>query len=248
MGNSIQRKKYFEVQTNPIYFEGYLINVHNNNLVFINVDNGNIENKILLDNPIAKHSLAIKDSMLYVPTGKGIAVINFKTKQVNKIIGNLPYYSAPIITSNAIISVSLNGVIESRDLTNHELNWNLSLYKHNVSPRVWSGISYDEITNQIYIVTSNPNDLIGEGVEEEGGYSCSLIAINASSGEINWQFQDTIHDVWDLDMTGPPLPTFYNDKPAVIGLSKTGNIIYVNAISGKAIFPFSKRGKTIKTK
>ncbi|MDA9221536.1 PQQ-binding-like beta-propeller repeat protein [Methylophilaceae bacterium] len=232
-------KKYYEVQTNPIYFDGYLINVHNRNLVFINIDNGKIEYELKLEYPIAQHGMTVHDSIIYIPTGKGIALVDFKSKKLLKIIGNLPYFLSPVLTKNEILSVSLNGIIESRDISTHNLNWTTSLSNENVSARVWSGLSYDSNTNQIYVVTSNTNDLIGKNIGEKGGYACSLLAINASNGKINWQFQDTIHDIWDLDMTGPPLPTFYKNKPAVIGLSKTGNIIYVDAISGQSIFEYS---------
>lgn len=233
-------KKYHEVQTNPIYYNGYLINIHNQDLVFINMDSGKIEYKIKLENPVAQHGLTIFNSIVYIPTGKGIALVDFKKKKLLKVIGNLPYFVSPIIANGNILSASFNGIVESRDLHNHNLNWSTSLINENVTSRVWSGFSYDEFTNQIYVVTSNTNDLIGKDIGVKGGFACSLIAINALSGKINWQFQDTIHDVWDLDMTGPPLPTIYKNKRAVIGLSKTGNIIYVDALTGKPIFEYSK--------
>ena len=108
--NSIENK-YHEVQTNPIYHNGYLINTHNQDLVFINMDNGKIEYKIKLEDPVARHGLTIHNDIVYIPSGKGIALVDFKMKKLIKIIGNLPYFLSPIIANDNILSVSFNTLL-----------------------------------------------------------------------------------------------------------------------------------------
>ena len=57
-----------------------------------------------------------------------------------------------------------------------------------------------------------------------------------------WSFQETIHDIWNLDIASPPILTsIYKDKnyiDVVVAPSKTGNTLILDRLSGKPIFEY----------
>lgn len=72
-----------------------------------------------------------------------------------------------------------------------------------------------------------------------------MIAVDGKSGEITWQFREKNMDDRDLDMVGPPMATSINDKKIVLALSKSGNLITVDAITGKSIYKKSQYVRAI---
>jgi hypothetical protein len=76
---------------------------------------------------------------------------------------------------------------------------------------------------------------------EPDTYSSSIIAINGSTGSIEFSRQMVKDDVWDFDGVGRPIfvEGFINDDGAindlVIGLNKTGTIFVINAKDGSPI-------------
>ena len=110
---------------------------------------------------------------------------------------------------------------------NSKLIWSYSLELNDIKPRVWSGFSYDRITNSLFIVTSNPGGLYG-GNRKGKDLSVSLISIDALSGKKNWHFQHINHDLWDFDLVGNPIIFFSKingiNERVVAALSKTGDI------------------------
>ncbi len=75
-------------------------------------------------------------------------------------------------------------------------------------------------------------------------FSCSLLAIDAKTGKIIWQFQELKKEIWDLDMVGPPilLDVALSGKkiPVVVALSKTGQIIMVDRLTGNSLYGFRR--------
>ena len=57
-----------------------------------------------------------------------------------------------------------------------------------------------------------------------------------------WSFQETIHDIWNLDIASPPILTsIYKDNKyidVVVAPSKTGNTLILDRLSGKPIFEY----------
>ena len=147
-----------------------------------------------------------------------------------------------IIIANFLGQAELNSV-ESFDINSGKLLWKTSLQKDGVDPRIWSGLSYDPETNLVFIVTSSSMNFFAKYYGD--GYAASLIAIDGRTGKIVWQFQEIKQEIWDLDMVGPPIVTEIKRNgekiPAVVGLSKTGNVILVERETGKSIFGFSYR-------
>ena len=60
-----------------------------------------------------------------------------------------------------------------------------------------------------------------------------------------WHFQEIRHDIWDLDIPAPPnLATITRDGKrvdVVAAVTKIGNTLLLDRVTGKPIFPFRLR-------
>ena len=70
----------------------------------------------------------------------------------------------------------------------------------------WMPGSYDPELDWLFWPTGNPwPDFYGGDRPGDNLYSDSLIAVDLATGEMQWYFQFTPHDVWDWDAQEPPL-------------------------------------------
>ncbi|MDA1237247.1 MAG: PQQ-binding-like beta-propeller repeat protein, partial [Acidobacteria bacterium] len=70
----------------------------------------------------------------------------------------------------------------------------------------WNNGSYDPELNLVYWGTSNPwPGYRGDERTGDNLYSCSVIALDADTGELKWHFQFTPHDLHDWDATQIPV-------------------------------------------
>jgi quinoprotein glucose dehydrogenase len=154
------------------------------------------------------------------------------------VFGKELSFLPPVIDGNTLIVANLLS-IESYDLVSGSLNWAAKLEKDNQTARMWSGFSYDEKNKLIYVVTSNAGWFLDEDMKE-GGYFNSLVAVDAKSGKVKWAIKEIKHDLWDLDMVGPPMlaDIKLNGKmvPIILAVSKSGNTIFANRRTGELIY------------
>lgn len=206
-------------------------------LISLNPSNGDEKWRIKLRGPVAKRGLTFFKGNIYTPTSQGIVVINEITGKINKKFGEegyIGYYGekfltlvAPIIENDNIF-IAHQKKIESYTLPEGKTNWKLDLN----GARVWSGFSYDKKSSTLAFVTSNLINLLGN-TNIKNDFSNSLVLVNANNGEVKCKFKDTIHDHWDLDMTGPPIiieTVLENGKKinSIYAFSKTGNTFVVD--------------------
>jgi alcohol dehydrogenase (cytochrome c) len=86
----------------------------------------------------------------------------------------------------------------------HE-TWDQDSWKTGGAP-TWVTGSYDPNLNLIYWGTGNPGpDWNGDPRAGDNLYSCSLLALDASTGKLKWYFQFTPHDTHDWDATEIPV-------------------------------------------
>jgi quinoprotein glucose dehydrogenase len=233
------------VQTNPVFNDGILVTTSlDDYLIGINAKSGTEKWKLKLPSP-GRRGLTIFDANIYTPTADGIHVVDLKDGKINYSIGskgkfgNDYSYLPPIVTSEVVVSANLNGVLKAYSRKNGKELWTASLTMNDITPRLWSGFSYDEESGLLFVVSSNPGDLVGN-VSKAKNYSCSLVAIYLKDGRVAWQFQEVVHDTWDLDVVGAPfITTIRSDRNfvRVVGaVSKTGNTLLVNIKNGKPIF------------
>ncbi|MDC0952951.1 hypothetical protein OAR89_04240, partial [Pelagibacteraceae bacterium] len=107
----------------------------------------------------------------------------------------------------------------------------------------WGGFSLDKKRGIAYITTGNAGRYFN-GVNRPGKnkYANSIIAIDIKNKKKLWDFQEVRHDIWNLDIPAPPILgsiTKNNKKiDVVIALTKLGNTIILDRMSGKPIFDF----------
>ena len=103
---------------------------------------------------------------------------------------------------------------------------------------IWIYPSIDVSQGLLYLVTGNPIPWNGRG-PGNNLWSDSIVALHLQSGQFAWGFQTVHHDIWDYDVTNPPVlfDLTYNGNltPAVGVASKTGWVYLLNRYTGKSI-------------
>ena len=75
--------------------------------------------------------------------------------------------------------------------------------EHGGAPTWFTGV-YDPELDIVYWPTGNAGpDLNGDLRKGDNLYACSMLALDAKTGELKWHYQFTPHDEWDWDATEP---------------------------------------------
>jgi quinoprotein glucose dehydrogenase len=111
---------------------------------------------------------------------------------------------------------------------------------------VWSTMVADEARGIIYApVGSASPDFYGGMRKGDNLYSSSLVALDATTGRRIWHFQIVRHDVWDYDVSAPPLlaelPRDGAAVPAVVQNTKQGFVFVFDRTNGRPLFPIEDR-------
>ena len=162
----------------------------------------------------------------------------------------------PVIYKDQVILATLSPDhnIESYNVYTGKLEWKLK-YKEIFSKRIggikydnslgnpWGGSSLDASRGIFFIATGNPSYLF-DGTRRPGPNkdANSIIAIDLNKKKKIWSFQETSHDLWNLDLASPPILTSMkkDDKmiDIVVAPSKSGNTLILDRLTGKPIFPY----------
>jgi quinoprotein glucose dehydrogenase len=116
----------------------------------------------------------------------------------------------------------------------------------------WGGMAMDEARGIAYITTGSPKrNFIGVDHLGDNLFANCLIAMDARTGRRLWHFQEIRHDIWDLDIPAPPsLATITRDGKrvdVVAAVTKIGNTLLLDRVTGKPIFPFRLRRAPVTT-
>ncbi|MGK6350157.1 outer membrane protein assembly factor BamB family protein [Parapedobacter sp. DT-150] len=119
-------------------------------------------------------------------------------------------------------------------------------YRRMGSTNSWSGFSLDEERGILFAGTGNPtNDFYGGDRWGKGLYSNCILALDAMSGKLIWHFQTVHHDVWDMDISSPPILVRVNREgkkvDAIAQTTKTGLVFLLERTTGKPLFPIEER-------
>ena len=256
--NSIKKKWKQNIELNPIYINNKIIFVTADwKIVALNAKNGNLlweHQSIYMPSRrgiVAENNIKKNKENLFIPIGNKVYKFNAKNGKIIKKFGNngaVKVFTlvAPLIYKNTIVVVGKKEVFKFNKETGNLINKvNIHLKKSNlidVGGNVWGGVAMDKDKSILYLNTGNPGPTSVYGVYRPGRNkrSCSIIAINLNSFKIIWDFQETIHDLWDFDLAAPPIlhNLKINDKiyEVVISLSKTGNTIILERNTGEPIF------------
>jgi quinoprotein glucose dehydrogenase len=233
------------VQVNPIFTGRHLISATlDGRVIALNPATGKSEWERLLPNPVARRGLTFSDETIFVPTGRGVYALRASTGDIDTRFGDKGIFGAgvsflpPIVTRDMVITANFISSVVAYDINTGKVVWNTSLVKDDVVARLWSGFSFDSTEGLLFLVTSDTSNL-AKGKLKSSGYANSVIALDAKSGAVRWQFQEIESDFKDLDMVGPPVLTDLNigskKVKALAAVSKTGNVIILDRITGRAI-------------
>jgi len=106
---------------------------------------------------------------------------------------------------------------------------------------VWGTPTFDPTLNMVYFSTGNAYPWPYAG--GRGGtnlWANSIIALDATSGELQWFFQDVHHDMWDFDGPQPTVLFSFNGVPALQHTSKTGFMWILDRASGVPLIPYTE--------
>ncbi|MCH4244491.1 glucose/quinate/shikimate family membrane-bound PQQ-dependent dehydrogenase [Acinetobacter gerneri] len=178
--------------------------------------------------------------------------------------------SPPVVTGTTIIiggsttdnfsNKEPSGVIRGYDVNTGALLWVFDTGAENPnaipapgqtfvnnSPNAWAPLAYDAKLDIVYVPTGvgTPDIWGGDRSALKERYANSMLALNASTGKLVWNFQTTHHDLWDMDVPSQPSLADINVNgqkvPAIYVLTKTGNAFVLDRRDGKAIVPITEK-------
>jgi quinohemoprotein ethanol dehydrogenase len=127
-----------------------------------------------------------------------------------------------------------------RFYTTQPATWAGTSWQHG-GASIWGTPTYDPSLNMVYFSTSNAfPDFYGANRAGTNLYSASIVALDATSGELQWFFQEAHHDIWDQDGPQPTLLFSWNGIPALEHTNKTGWMFILDRASGESLFPYSE--------
>jgi len=111
---------------------------------------------------------------------------------------------------------------------------------------VWAEITADPEAGLVYLPVESPtSDFYGGKRPGNNLYANSLVAVDIKTGKPKWHFQFIHHEVWDYDMSSPPLlmDITVNGKPvkAVAEPTKQGMLYVFDRLTGKPIWPIPEK-------
>jgi quinohemoprotein ethanol dehydrogenase len=124
-------------------------------------------------------------------------------------------------------------------------------WQHGGAP-VWGVPTFDPTLNMVYFSTGNADaqyTVAGAvsnshyyGAVRAGTnlYSASIVALDATSGTLQWFFQEVHHDLWDFDGPQPTLLFTYEGVPAIEHTNKAGYTFILDRASGEPLTPIEE--------
>ena len=108
----------------------------------------------------------------------------------------------------------------------------------------WSMMSGDEALGRVYVPMGNaaPDHYGGER-HGLGRYASVVVALDARTGRLEWDFKTVYHDVWDYDVASQPVLYTHpggpdgEGFPALAQATKMGHVFLLDRRTGEPIFP-----------
>ncbi len=249
--NETPSKWKSRIGINPIYHNGIVYYVSADwKLNALKADNGETIWVKEFTSEIGRRGILFHKSFILINSGKKIYKINAVTGEIDKKFGTFGSVNigksqvAPVVYKNIILLPNIKNQIVGIDFLNGEILFKVSIhenYDFKLYAIAWSGAAVDVKNGIYYIVTGNPKPYhVGIFRPGENKNANSIIAFDINKKKIIWSFQDVRHDLWNLDLSAPPIITDLEIKDhlieTVIVTTKTGNILIFERKTGLPIF------------
>lgn len=110
------------------------------------------------------------------------------------------------------------------------------------SANVWAGSTWDPASNTVFLPLGSASvDLYGATrTKEDLRYGASILALDATTGALKWEYQTVYNDLWDFDL--PMAPTLIDfpagdgaSVPALVIATKAGQIFVLDRQTGEPL-------------
>jgi alcohol dehydrogenase (cytochrome c) len=173
------------------------------------------------------------------------------------------YYNGLVVTGFAGAELGVRGRVKAYNADNGELVWTFytvpapgdfghetwaadnDLWMHG-GATVWQTPAADPELDLIYFSTGNPGPDFNGGVRAgDNLFSSSVVALDASTGEYRWHFQQVHHDLWDYD-SATPVVLFDIEidgrmRHALAAANKTGWVYILDRTNGEPLIGIEER-------
>ncbi|MEE4161495.1 MAG: PQQ-dependent dehydrogenase, methanol/ethanol family [Woeseiaceae bacterium] len=120
--------------------------------------------------------------------------------------------------------------------------WTGEWWKHGGGGNAWHGLTYDPEFDTVYIGTGNGSPW-NRNVRSPGGgdnlFLCSIVALDADTGEYRWHYQTTPGETWDynsnMDMVLADLTIDGEEIKALLHAPKNGFFYVIDRETGKLV-------------
>jgi quinoprotein glucose dehydrogenase len=199
-------------------------------------------------------------------------IVNLNTPEILRgLPGNNGLSSPPIMFRNLIITggrtqeapaLGPAGDVRAWDIHTGKLVWTFQSipregekyhdtwagdsWKTRSGVNVWGLMTIDVQRGIVYMPFGAPaTDRYGGDRPGDNLFSSSVVAADANSGKYLWHFQVVHHDIWDADVSTPPLLLDVRHGgrtiAAVAVMSKSGLIFLLDRVTGKPIYGVEER-------
>jgi len=259
------------IQANLVVYEGLIyLPTPGNNIVCLDAANGKVLWKYKVEkgyhaakrgfliwndkkNDVTKLFFTNDDQLISLNAKTGKPTKNFGKNGIIKI-GSSP--TPPVIIDNLLIVGTFRPSLEVYDIESGKLYW--KYYLREIDKKIfnakdfkggnpWGGISADTKNGIVYLTTGNPGSPMHIGTMRPGRnlFANSVIAIDVRNKKKLWHFQETCHDIWNVDIAAAPILTTinkYNKRiDVVIAVTKLGNTLILDRYTGEPIFDYQMK-------
>jgi quinohemoprotein ethanol dehydrogenase len=120
--------------------------------------------------------------------------------------------------------------------------WGGEFYKMGGGGAVWDGMAYDPEADLVYVGTGNAEPWVQKfrGAKDmDNLYTCSVVAVQVSTGQLKWHYQAVPNDNWDFDAVQQLMlaDLTINGRPrkVLMQASKNGFFYVLDRITGQFI-------------
>lgn len=110
----------------------------------------------------------------------------------------------------------------------------------------WAPFAVDAGRGLVFVPTGSASpDFFGGMRPGDDRWANSVVALRAATGEFVWGRQLVHHDLWDYDVASQPmlvdLPRDGATVPALVQLTKTGQVFVLDRETGEPVYPIEER-------